>query len=297
MKNFVFISIAAALMLFSCNGKLKKLEQENQRLAMESQQQDSLLNDFMEAFNDFEENLTVIKERENLIAVQSEDPEIQKEGKDRINEDLQMIGDLMAKNRQIIEDLNEKLKNSEIKNKQFRRMIARLNQQLAEKDTSIAQLTAQLADANIQVEELNTRVSDLSSRTEALAAANEEKTARMAEQEARMQEQREMLENQTEELNTAYFIAGTAKELKEKNVIVKAKKINNDFAEDAFTRIDITQTQNIPFDSKKARLLTSHPSYSYELVDTNEDKRIDQLSIKDPNAFWKHSRYLVVVLN
>lgn len=297
MKNYCLIFIASALVLFSCNGKLKRLEDQNQLLTEENQAQDSLLNDFMDSFNTFEENLDRIKERENIIALQSEDVENNKDGKDRINDDLQLIGNLLQQNREIIDELNKKLKNSDIKNKQLRNMIARLTKQLEEKDLSITQLTQQLADKNVEVDGLAARVDDLSLRAETLASDNESKNTRISDQETRITEQSDQLAQQTEQLNTAYFIAGTAKELKEKNIIVKSKKINNDFDPSAFTKIDITETQAIPFDSKKARILTYHPSSSYSLADTDDDKNIDQLEIKNPENFWKKSKYLVVVLN
>lgn len=296
MKNYCFILIASALVLFNCTGKVKQLENQNQLLTQENQSQDSLLNDFMDSFNQFDENLDRIKERENIISMESDNIENQ-DGKDRINNDLELIANLLQQNREIIDDLNKKLKNSDIKNKQFRNMIARLTKQLEEKDASIVTLTQQLADMNIQVDGLSTRVDELSLRAENLSSDNETKNTRISEQEARIAAQGEEISGQTERLNTAYFIAGTAKELKEKNIIVKSKKINNDFDPAAFTRIDITETHEIPFDSKKARILTYHPSNSYALNDTDEDKKIDQLEIKNPETFWKKSKYLVVVLN
>ncbi|MEZ4825231.1 MAG: hypothetical protein R3C61_02895 [Bacteroidia bacterium] len=61
----------------------------------------------------------------------------------------------------------------------------------------------------------------------------------------------------------------------------------------AFTAIDITKVSSIPFDSKKAELLTSHPSDSY--VFNQENKKITSLEITNPEKFWKASKYLVVV--
>lgn len=297
MKNYCLIMIASALVLFSCNGKLKRLEDQNQLLADENQMQDSLLNDFMDSFNTFEDNLDRIKERENILSLQGGDIESVKDGKDQINDDLQLIGNLLQQNREIIDELNKKLKNSDIKNKQLRNMIARLTKQLEEKGVSITQLTQQLADKNIEVDGLTARLDDLSLRAETLSSDNESKSNTISDQDTRITEQSEKIAQQTEQLNTAYFIAGTAKELKAKNIIIKSKKINNNFDPSAFTKIDITETQAIPFDSKKARILTYHPSNSYTLADTDDDKNIDHLEIKNPENFWKKSKYLVVVLN
>ena len=98
----------------------------------------------------------------------------------------------------------------------------------------------------------------------------------------------------TEKLNTGFFIAGTSKELKSKNIITK-NSLKQDFNEKVFTQIDISKTNSFPVDSKKASLLTSHPSDSY--VFNKDENKIESLQITDPERFWKTSRYLVVVLN
>jgi len=45
--------------------------------------------------------------------------------------------------------------------------------------------------------------------------------------------------------------------------------------------------------SKDAKLITSHPSGSYEIIAEGENM-IAGIEIKDPDEFWKISRYAVV---
>ena len=76
--------------------------------------------------------------------------------------------------------------------------------------------------------------------------------------------------------------------------IGKTEQLKQDFNTDYFTQVDITETQAIDLFSKKANILTSHPSDSYKLE--GDDESVDKLVILDPVRFWSASKYLVVVV-
>lgn len=292
-------------MFMACNqGKISELEQKNKALMAANYEQDSILNDFMGSFNAFEDNISAIKERENLIGMNSDDPELRKDGKDQVLEDLQSIDDLLNQNRQIIEDLNQKIEQNETKMPQLRRLITRLKSQLEEKDGEVIVLKEQLAELNYNVEELNLKVNTLASNNETLTRNNEAQTWRIAEQDSLINLQGETIGDQTNTLNTAYYITGTYKDLKKMNVLTatggfigigRIKQLLPDFDESGFQKIDITEVKSIPVDTKKAQIMTSHPSGSY--VFNEADKRIEGLEITDPETFWKNTKYLVVVTN
>ena len=61
-----------------------------------------------------------------------------------------------------------------------------------------------------------------------------------------------------------------------------------------FINIDIRETTAIPVNSKKAKLLSVHPADSYTL-EAGEDG-ILVLKITDVTAFWKQTKYLVVMI-
>ena len=64
----IMIILVSTTVLFGCNAdKLKQLEQRNSELTVQGQLQDSLLNDFVGTFNQFEENLEMIKEKERSL--------------------------------------------------------------------------------------------------------------------------------------------------------------------------------------------------------------------------------------
>lgn len=278
-----------------------QLEEQNKILLSQSQQQDSVLNDFLTTFNAFGENLDQIKERENLVSVESDDPELRKTGKDKILEDIHMIDQLMEQNRNMIAELEEKIKNSDEKLSQFRNMIARLNRQLTERDGEIASLKEELVQKNFSIEELNVRVDNLNQVTEALTQQTQTQSARITQQDEKIKNQSDEIDAKTTALNTAYFVKGTAKVLKEKNILEKdggflgiggTKKLGSDISESDFTRIDITEVFSIPLETKKAKLLTNHPTDSYVIASENNT---EVLEITNPDKFWKNSRYLVVV--
>ena len=114
------------------------------------------------------------------------------------------------------------------------------------------------------------------------------------------------ISQQTEEMNKAYVVSGTYKDLKEKGLLIKEGGVlglgkkeslqENSLNDNLFTQVDITKTRTIPVNSKSAKLVTEHPANSYELVKDDADM-IAYIEIKDPATFWKISKYAVVEVN
>jgi chromosome segregation ATPase len=307
MKNtsIIFLIVLLGLSLTACNrGKVKELESKNQQLSQLNQLQDSLLNDFLSYFNDFEDNLAAIKEREGIISVTATDPEVEGDRKERINEDLRTIDELLARNNNIIDSLSAKLSNVEGKSGEYRRAVNRLKGQLEEKTNTIAQLQNDLENMNLTVATLTLKVDTLTEVRNTLAAKSEAQSRTIQDQSSRIAEQSDKIAFQTQALNTAYFVTGTKRELKDAKVIDSeggligigaTKKLAENFDPGSFQKIDITTLEEIPVNSRKAELLTTHPADSYAF--TEEGKDIQSLKITDPSRFWSTSKYLVVVVN
>ena len=63
------------------------------------------------------------------------------------------------------------------------------------------------------------------------------------------------------ELNAAWFVFGTKSELKAQKILQSGDVLKSaDFNKDYFTQIDIRTTKEIKLYSKRAELLTTHPS-------------------------------------
>lgn len=249
-------------------------------------QKDSTINDFIESLNAIEENLDIIKEKEKIIAVNSENPN--QSQKQKIASDLSSINNLLEQNKTKIEDLESKLNNSWYQNSKLRKLTDRLKTELEAKEGEINVLNDKVAKLNIEVENLNGQVNELSGTVMALNTENESKA--------------KVIENKTTELNTAYYVFGTSRELQEKHIITKdggfigigkTAVLNEDFNASEFKKIDITKVTSIPVTGKKISLVTSHPSNSYKVEGV---ETVEGITILDPVEFWKSSKYLVITV-
>lgn len=69
----------------------------------------------------------------------------------------------------------------------------------------------------------------------------------------------------------------------------------SDFNKTLFTKIDTRNVTEISILSKKAKILSSHPSSSYKF--SGDKKIIQALKINDYKAFWANSKYLVIMVD
>ena len=104
----------------------------------------------------------------------------------------------------------------------------------------------------------------------------------------------ETINTQDKQLNTAWFVFGTKKELKEQRIIEDGRVLQANFNKNYFTKIDIRIDKEIKLYSKSAKLLTMHPSSSYTLAKDAKDQYV--LRITNPQIFWSTSKYLVVLV-
>jgi DNA repair exonuclease SbcCD ATPase subunit len=249
------------------------LATDNGNLKGQLSEKEAAVQEFINAFNDIQSNLDQIKEKEKIVTTSSQGGDV-KSKEEQIKQDIQSIYELMAKNKSRISSLNKKLKTANTKIEGLEKMIATLEAQLNEKDVQISELTN-------KIEQLNIELSNLTVNYESLEQENEVKT---------------------EKLNLAYYVLGTAKELKEKGITTKeggfvglgkTTELKKDFNRDYFTKIDVTQTSVIPIGAKKIKILSTHPSSSYKLVG---EKPVEKLEITNAEDFWSASKYLVIVI-
>jgi hypothetical protein len=290
MKKYLILLLIVPFII-SCNKqKIKQLELKSDSLTQQANLKDESINDFIKSFNDIQDNLDSIKRKEMIITEQTENKtELQKKAKDQINEDVNTIYQLLLDTRSKLEDVRKKLGKSNFKVEELEKMVTHLNQQLEEKDKEIADLKGELEKMNIEITALTKDVGNLKQ-------LNEEKETVIKGQES-------VINDKTTELNTAYYAVGTKKELKDNNIITaeggfigigKNKKLKQDFNENFFTRIDIRNTTKISIPGKKPKIVTNHPSESYKISGEGDNL---VLEITNYNAFWKSSKYLVIVID
>lgn len=288
MKKIMLLAAVLALVLASCNTKKEKEDAQNVAATTDSlrqviTQKDNEINDIMGTLNEIQEGFRQINEAEGRVNVERN----QGEGSNRqaIIENMAFIQRTMKFNRDLIANLKEQLKNMTISNSKLKATIeetlANLTAQMEEKDKQIATLKDELAQKDIRIAEQDNEISDLNSNVANLASANEEKTRTVAAQD--------------KELNTAWYVFGTKKELREQNILKGGDVLRtDDFNKDYFTRIDLRVTKVIKLYSKSAKLMTNHPAGSYSLDKDAQGQYT--LRITDPQKFWSVSRYLVITV-
>jgi peptidoglycan hydrolase CwlO-like protein len=276
--------------LISCNQqKVKTLEERNDSLVQAAYEKDQSLNEFLQAFNDIQGNLDSIKAKEMIISEKTENKsELKKKAKDQINDDINSIYDLLLDTREKLDDVRKKLGKSNYQVKEMEKMLASLSKQLEEKDQ-------QIEDLRVELEKMNIKVTNLTEDVTRLSKESKEKSSVI-------EDQNQMLKEKADALNTAYYVIGTKKDLKENNIITSeggfigigsSEVLKDDFNESHFTRIDIRNTNVIAIPGKKIEIVTTHPSESYT-IDGEGDER--KLVINNTGEFWKSSRYLVIIV-
>jgi predicted RNase H-like nuclease (RuvC/YqgF family) len=280
MKKILFLTLCAA-MLASCEFQTKRekeLTVQNESLVNELSKKNEALENAIQTISNIQEGFRVIDEAEGRVSIQSQGTEGLTDA-ERLREDVRFIQQKMEENRQQIAQLEKQLKASGADNANLRKMIVGLQRDLEAKVRDIAALRKELEQKNIRIAELDDAIVLLTGDVNTLQKANDE--------------QQEVIERQIEQLNRAWYVYGTAKELKEQNILRGGKVLSAaDFNKSYFTEIDIRVDRVFPLYSKQAQLLTVHPTGSYELV-KDADKMIT-LNILDFEAFWSVSRYMVI---
>ena len=283
MKRIV-ISLLALTVLMACNNKKeeKNLASQNtiDSLIDIVNQKNNELNDIMSTFNDIQEGFREINEAEGRVNIARNNGETN--AKADIMENISFIKRTMQLNKERIAKLREQLKESSFNTSKLQATIESLNKELESKTARIEELQAELDSKNAHIAHQDKQISELNTNVNSLTADNAAK-ARAVEQ-------------QDKQLNTAWYVFGTKKELREQHILEGTNKVlkGNNFNKDYFTKIDIRVDKVIKLYSKSAKLLTNHPAGSYSL---DKDARgMYTLRITNPTTFWSVSKYLVVVV-
>ena len=276
----ILIFVACALSLGACNfgGKQDAMQQERDSLQRIINEKDMELDDILSTFNEVQEGIRRINEAEGRVTIAESGPE-SASTKDVIRENMMFIQEAMQQNRDMIAQLQEKLKNSSIKGTKMQKTIENLQAQIDAQAARIQELEASLAEKEALIESQGEAIAGLSNNVASLTEENRAKAEKMQEQD--------------KELNSAWFVFGTKSELKEQKILEKGDVLKSgNFNKDYFTKIDIRYDKDIKFYSKSAQLLSTHPAGTYQL--TKDKQGQYELHITDPQKFWSVSKYLVV---
>ncbi|MCR5065709.1 MAG: hypothetical protein K6A67_08055 [Bacteroidales bacterium] len=285
MKKFFLMLVAAMPLLFtSCNSedpeKTAALQRADSLQAIVDSK-DNEINALFDVLNEIESNLSEISSRYSQVStLRQQNPE---RNRGQITDQLAGIEALLAKNKEKIASLNSKISSLGQENSKLQEFIDQLNKRVEDQEQQINNLMGELAISKNTIQELSENVSELT-------ASNQEKDDYIA--------------YQTVEANKAYYIVGTYSELKELGIVNKSggfigigkkQQASENMDVSHFQTIDRTKVTTITVNQRKAQIISKHPEGSYELVmDENDSKTVAYLTIKDVNAFWRFTKYLVI---
>jgi cell division protein FtsB len=284
--------ILAMLVMASCNQQqlesqqeeITQLTEENEMLRKNEAEKEAHLNEFFETMSLIRDNLNEIKVRQNLISEETRDrDQIGPDARQQIEDDLKLISDLMEDNRKRLATLNRQIRDSNVKIKEFETLVASLTSEIEEKNIEISQLRDSMNELNIY---------------------NAELTATIDKLEEDNIEKLQLIEEKIEQLNTAYYVFGTRKELQEQEIIDRqggilgigrTTVVSSDVNTEYFTRVNISQVDKVMVPASSLKLVSTHPKDSY-FVESTEDEGT-QIVIENPEKFWSNTRYLVVSID
>lgn len=290
MKKIIALGIGASLfVLGGCvessqkyKDLLARADSLNTVAAAQTQEMERMFADInditagMQSLRDAEHLLTLEAEKERKAGSKSKQQLVQ------LKNDVQAITEAIAGYKSQIAKLESRNK---AQSAEFKRMIANLNAELELRSEKITEITNQLAATN---KELAVKVQQVERLTQNVDSLDKETKG-----------QKMVIAEQDQTLHLANYLIGSRKALKEAEVISRqglfCPPIVSSQAQKAdFVNIDIRETKMIPVNSKKAKVLSAHPADSYTL-ETGEDGNLI-LKINDEGAFWKQTKYLVVMI-
>ncbi|MDO9634805.1 MAG: hypothetical protein Q7J05_07170 [Paludibacter sp.] len=241
------------------------------------------MDNYFSTFNLIEQNIEKIKNAEKVISLLPLDEESDIDARNKINDDLAFINEMIRANREEIKLLKDKLSKSSYKFAELERTVVRLTKVLEEETLKVSALQAQLAQKDSMISTLNVNIDALSGNIESLESEKEKHIT--------------TIKDQDETIHTAWYVFGTRKELREQNIITSdgwfrpTRILESDFNKTYFVRIDARKTKAIPLYASRAKILSSHPRSAYTLEKENDTFT---LLILDTKEFWSVSKYLVI---
>lgn len=284
MKKLLNVTLIAILSLafVGCQGNKQSADSaeraQTDSLRQVISQKDNEINDMMGTLNEIQDGFNEINAAENRVTIAKGGEGANKE--QQIRENIQFIAKTMKHNRELIAKLRNQLKQSSVKGDALKNTLENLSKQLEEKDKQLQQMRAELDAKDIHITELDEAINNLHTNVNNLANENSKKS--------------QVINSQDKQLNTAWFVFGTRKELKEQRIIEGDKVLQSNFNKNYFTKIDIRVDKEIKLYSKYAKVLTMHPSSSY-LLQRDANKQYT-LKITNPEIFWSTSKYLVILV-
>ncbi|MFV0289334.1 MAG: hypothetical protein ACK5IJ_00325 [Mangrovibacterium sp.] len=270
---------------FKTDKQKTEIQQEYDELISEHYQQDSVMNTMEDIFDEIQYNLTYIQEKRGQLVINSQ--EGGKDPRQQIVEDVKQMDRILHESEAKIAELQKELKKAGKAIPAYEKRIAALQE-------TIRQQNQDMLDLQQVISVQNFKLTDFQQKVELM-------DQRLNNQSDSIATQSEILKETDRKLHLGYVAYGTAKELKEKNLVSSqggilglgaSKELPSDFDSSYFMEVDMRDATQVSLHTKKAELITQHPENSYHFEEKNGEVLF--LSIDNPKDFWKVSRFVVI---
>ena len=288
------VLLCISLCIFGCveqSAKYRELQAQLDSIQITSAQRDAEFEEVFAVLNEIEKGLQTIRETERMLTIQSVvGGEISAKAREQMKKDMSFVIATLESYKAQIATL-EKEKRSQ--STEFQKRLNSLRTELEAKTRLIEDLSYQLAERDRL---LRMQSEQIVSLDQSIAGLKQD--LGVLQQESARKEDK--IEAQDYTIYSAYYILGEKAHLIAANVMSKgglfrAAKISYQAEQKAFTRVDVREVTQIPLHSKRAKVLSIHPSGTYTL--DADDNGILTLYISRPEVFWEQTKYLVVKLN
>lgn len=291
-KLFALAAVASLMLAVSCGHKESEQVDSDSiviaQITTQYQEATSFNDSLMLLMGDIYAGLDSINMQEGLLYAQEGD---NVDRRAEVRNNLNNIRTRLNANRNLLNDMEAKLKASGNDNAVLAKTIAQLKEHISQQDAKIARLEGdlsktkeELASAHGQISNLNTQVAETQEQVKVETAAKEQ-----------AQQETVAAEN---EANKVFYCIGTNKELKANNILDKkflgaTKVLTGNFNSSYFTTADKRSLTMIPTGAKKVKKIWSNmPAGSYEILDNADGTKT--LKITNPTNFWSRTPYLII---
>ena len=287
----VIVMAAAIVITVQYNQKKKYVAtMEEYNAAQESQ--------INAVFERIEANLAKIREKESMInqGFTTVDKNDNLSAEERIQHEIEFIEYLIEENNRLIADLNMQIDSKDSKLKNIESTVRDLKSRINKYQEDVAVLIAEKETLQANLNETTLAKNRLSAKVDTL---NYEIVMKSNE----IIDQKKIVLERESDLNRAYYVVGTYKDLRDRNILQKeggflginrVTTLTGNPDKELFHEVDIRDVTKIPVFTKHWEIVTGQDPASYEL--SLDAEQLEWINITDPEKFWRKTNYLVIVI-
>jgi chromosome segregation ATPase len=205
-----------------------------------------------------------------------------------------------------VREISERVNMAENRLAESRKRVAQLTGENTEKSKRLAEFDSTIASFREIMESQKAQLASFTEQVNALTAENtqlKESNVQLTSEKTVVTSQRDSLQT---DRNTVYYVVATKKSLMERHLIEgeggflglgKTPVPVRELDKSQFVPIDRTQVHEIPLPrpDKSYKVITRQDLAALEVQPDPKGRFTGSIKIKDPEAFWTASKYLIVI--